>query len=41
MALAIARALDIERRVSGARGPLHGLPIIVKDNIATVTGEGE
>ncbi|PIL28885.1 transporter [Ganoderma sinense ZZ0214-1] len=40
MALAIARVLDIERRVSGARGPLHGIPIIVKDNIATVTGEG-
>ncbi|KAI1792717.1 amidase signature enzyme [Ganoderma leucocontextum] len=40
MALAIARALDIERRVSGARGPLHGIPVIVKDNIATVTGEG-
>ena len=41
MALAIARALDIERDVSGARGPLHGIPIIVKDNIATVAGEGK
>ena len=41
MALAIARALDIERYVSGPRGPLHGIPIIVKDNIATVAGEGK
>ncbi|EJF59884.1 amidase signature enzyme [Dichomitus squalens LYAD-421 SS1] len=40
MALAIARALDVERYASGPRGPLHGIPIIVKDNIATVAGEG-
>jgi amidase len=32
-ALAIARALDRERREKGARGPLHGLPILVKDNL--------
>jgi amidase len=34
-ALAIADALDAERRRSGARGPLHGIPILLKDNIAT------
>ena len=34
-ALAIADALDRERRVKGARGPLHGIPILIKDNIAT------
>ena len=34
-ALAQARALDRERRLHGARGPLHGVPILVKDNIET------
>ena len=34
-ALAIAKALDDERRAKGARGPLHGIPILLKDNIAT------
>lgn len=34
-ALASAAALDRERGVRGARGPLHGLPILLKDNIAT------
>jgi amidase len=34
-ALAIAAALDEERAAQGARGPLHGIPILVKDNIAT------
>ena len=34
-ALAIARALDDERRVKGPRGPLHGIPVLLKDNIAT------
>ena len=34
-ALAIARALDEERRAKGARGPLHGIPVLLKDNIAT------
>ncbi|HLJ52985.1 MAG TPA: amidase [Rhizomicrobium sp.] len=34
-ALADARALDSERRAKGARGPLHGIPILVKDNIET------
>ena len=36
-ALAIAARLDAERRVGGGqvRGPLHGIPVLVKDNIAT------
>src|SRR3954469_11485177 len=34
-ALAIADALDAERKSRGARGPLHGIPILIKDNIAT------
>lgn len=34
-ALAIAEALDEERRTRGLRGPLHGIPILVKDNIGT------
>lgn len=34
-ALEIARALDEERAASGPRGPLHGIPIILKDNIDT------
>jgi amidase len=34
-ALADARALDAERKTKGARGPLHGIPILVKDNIET------
>ena len=35
-ALADARALDDERRSSGARGPLHGVPILIKDSIETL-----
>jgi amidase len=34
-ALEDARALDAERRAKGPRGPLHGIPILVKDNIET------
>ncbi len=34
-AVAIARALDVERRIKGSRGPLHGVPMLIKDNIAT------
>ena len=34
-ALAIAAALDEERKAKGARGPLHGIPIVIKDNIDT------
>ncbi|MGH2498199.1 MAG: amidase [Ktedonobacteraceae bacterium] len=33
--LEIARALDRERAASGTRGPLHGIPVLIKDNIAT------
>lgn len=39
-ALAQAKALDEERRVSGPRSLLHGIPVLLKDNIATVTSEG-
>jgi amidase len=34
-ALAIAEQLDRERRERGPRGPLHGIPILIKDNIDT------
>jgi amidase len=34
-ALADARALDQERKAGKVRGPLHGVPILVKDNIET------
>lgn len=34
-ALTIADALDNERRAQGARGPLHGIPVLVKDNYET------
>jgi amidase len=34
-ALAEADALDAERKAKGPRGPLHGIPILVKDNVDT------
>src|SRR6058998_3422998 len=34
-ALSIAAALDDERKAGGARGPLHGIPVLIKDNIDT------
>ena len=36
--LEIAEALDQERRERGPRGPLHGIPLLLKDNIATSDG---
>jgi Asp-tRNA(Asn)/Glu-tRNA(Gln) amidotransferase A subunit family amidase len=36
-ALAEAEALDAERKTRAVRGPLHGIPVIVKDNYETVT----
>ncbi len=34
-ALALAAALDSERKARGPRGPLHGIPVLIKDNIDT------
>ena len=34
-ALSIADALDRERKAGKVRGPLHGIPILIKDNIDT------
>jgi len=34
-ALDIAEKLDRERKARGPRGPLHGIPVLIKDNIAT------
>jgi amidase len=34
-ALAIADSLDRERKQKGQRGPLHGIPVLIKDNIDT------
>jgi amidase len=34
-ALAIAKKLDTERHSGHLRGPLHGIPLLVKDNLAT------
>lgn len=34
-ALDIARSMDEERRLKGSRGSLHGIPIVLKDNIDT------
>jgi amidase len=33
--LSIADALDRERKEKGPRGPLHGIPVLIKDNIDT------
>jgi amidase len=35
-ALTAARALDAERRAGRVRGPLHGIPLLLKDNIETL-----
>ena len=34
-ALAIAESLDQERKEKGPRGPMHGIPVLIKDNIDT------
>jgi amidase len=34
-ALAIVDGLDQERKAKGPRGPLHGIPVLIKDNIDT------
>src|SRR5579863_9817955 len=34
-AVAIADELDRERKAKGPRGPLHGIPVLIKDNIDT------
>ncbi|HEX7572127.1 MAG TPA: amidase [Bacteroidota bacterium] len=34
-ALSIADSLDRERKEKGPRGPLHGIPVLIKDNIDT------
>ncbi len=34
-AVAIASALDAEYRAKGPRGPMHGVPVLIKDNIDT------
>jgi amidase len=37
-ALAIADELDKERKQKNLRGPLHGIPVLIKDNIDTADG---
>ncbi|KAJ6522781.1 amidase signature enzyme [Mycena vulgaris] len=39
-ALKQAEVLDIERGRTGKRSDLHGIPILLKDNIATIAAEG-
>jgi amidase len=34
-ALDVAASLDAERKSKGARGPLHGVPVLLKDNVDT------
>ncbi|KAJ7875649.1 amidase signature enzyme [Mycena leptocephala] len=39
-ALKEAALLDMERRRTGKRSELHGIPVLLKDNIATIATEG-
>jgi amidase len=39
-ALGIADRLDQERKQKGARGPLHGIPVVIKDNLDTADRMG-
>ena len=34
-AVAIAKSLDTERKATGPRSPIHGIPVVLKDNIDT------
>src|SRR6188508_2034015 len=34
-AMSIAKAMDDERKAGRSRGPLHGIPVLIKDNIDT------
>jgi amidase len=34
-AIALAKAMDLESKSGKSRGPLHGIPILIKDNIDT------
>jgi amidase len=34
-AMSIAKAMDDERKAGKTRGPLHGIPVLIKDNIDT------
>ena len=37
-AITLAEKLDAERKETGTRGPLHGIPVLLKDNIDTADG---
>ncbi|KAF8212983.1 amidase signature domain-containing protein [Mycena galopus ATCC 62051] len=39
-ALKVAALLDLERKYTGKRSELHGIPILLKDNFATIGAEG-
>ncbi|KAG5644846.1 hypothetical protein DXG03_007576 [Asterophora parasitica] len=39
-ALATAAELDLECRLKGPRSAIHGIPVLLKDNIATAASEG-
>jgi amidase len=41
LALKQAAELDAERKRTGKRSRLHGIPIMLKDNIGTLASEGQ